>query len=122
MSGTSTTSSRSLRSQGPVVDPLRIGDRQTSKARKKASQWNDEETTALLEYLITELPRAGDGNNFKKVTWTGAASLMAARFTVTKGGDKDSEACERRFQLASSYLIIGCRVGQTGVSAKKTNR
>ncbi|KIK75208.1 hypothetical protein PAXRUDRAFT_86168, partial [Paxillus rubicundulus Ve08.2h10] len=51
-----------------------------------AANWSDEETTALLEFLIGELPKAGDGANFKKTAWTAAALLMSTRFKVTKGG------------------------------------
>lgn len=105
MSNSSALLIRSLHSQGPVVNPLQIGDGWNSKPRKKAAKWNDEETTALLEFLITELPKSGDGN-FKKVTWTAAASLMATKFTVTKGGAKDADLCERRFQLVSSFISL----------------
>ncbi|KAG6369998.1 hypothetical protein JVT61DRAFT_12516 [Boletus reticuloceps] len=96
----SSASSRSLRSQGPIIDPPHptAGGTQSAKVCKKAASWNDEETSALLEFLITELPKSGDGN-FKRVTWTAAASLIATRFTVVKGGPKDADSCERRFQL-----------------------
>ncbi|KAI9570955.1 hypothetical protein HD554DRAFT_2169763 [Boletus coccyginus] len=79
------SSAHSLRSHGPIVNPLHLEDSHHSKARKKAVHWNKEETTALLKFLITELPKSGN-ENFKKVTWMAASSLMATRFTVKKGG------------------------------------
>ncbi|KIK91491.1 hypothetical protein PAXRUDRAFT_105763, partial [Paxillus rubicundulus Ve08.2h10] len=69
----SSLSSHSLCSQGPIVNPLEIGGTQGSKTRKQAANWSDEETTALLEFLIGELPKAGDSANFKKTAWTAAA-------------------------------------------------
>ncbi|KIK77847.1 hypothetical protein PAXRUDRAFT_117357, partial [Paxillus rubicundulus Ve08.2h10] len=66
MSDRSSLLSHSLRSQGPIVNPLEIGDTQRSKTCKQAADWSDEETTALLKFLIRELPKAGDSANFKK--------------------------------------------------------
>ncbi|KAF8451136.1 hypothetical protein L210DRAFT_858920 [Boletus edulis BED1] len=109
MSDSSVSSGRSLHSQGPIIDPLLAASGRTQtqslKVRKKAASWNEEETTALLEFLITESPKSGDGN-FKRVTWTAAASLMATRFVVVKGGPKDADACECRFQLVCLFFSI----------------
>ncbi|KAI9568611.1 hypothetical protein HD554DRAFT_2172383 [Boletus coccyginus] len=71
------SSARSLHSHGPIINPLHLRDSHHSKARKKAVHWNEEETTALLEFLITELPKRGDGN-FKK-------SNLSAKPFKTKG-------------------------------------
>ncbi|KIK77349.1 hypothetical protein PAXRUDRAFT_167172 [Paxillus rubicundulus Ve08.2h10] len=77
MSDRSSSLSHSLCSQGPIVNPLEIGGTQRSKTHKQAANWSDEETTALLKFLIRELSKASDGGNFKKTTWTAAASLMS---------------------------------------------
>jgi len=90
-------SSHSLRSKGPVVESE--GNTRT-KPRKQAANWSDEDTTTLLEFLIEELPKAGDGN-FKRSTWTAAASIFSIKSGITKGGAKDAHSCERRFQLVS---------------------
>ena len=97
MSDRSTSSTHSLRPKGPVTE---IGGA-SSKSRKKAASWSDEDTNVLLDFLLEELPSAGDGGNFKKVTWTAAASHISTKFKLTKGGEKNSIACECRFRLVS---------------------
>lgn len=99
-SSASSSRSRSLRSHGSVVDPLATGSSQVeSKSRKQHAKWSDEETATLLDFLAGELPKAGDGVNFKKSTWNAAASMMAREYQTTKGGVKDADTCERRFVL-----------------------
>jgi len=82
MSDRSTSSGHSLHLKGLVI---KIGGSTKPKSHKKAAYWSDEDTTALLEFLIEELPKAGDGN-FKKSTWTAASSLISTKFGITKGG------------------------------------
>lgn len=101
MSGSSTLSGCSLCSQGPIVNPIYIGDTQNTKSCKRAANWTEEETMVLFKFLVIELPRASDGGNFKRVTWTVAASHLVVDFTVIKGGVKDSDTYEHKFQLAS---------------------
>ncbi|KIM65147.1 hypothetical protein SCLCIDRAFT_52028, partial [Scleroderma citrinum Foug A] len=50
-----------------------------------AANWLAEDTTTLLEFLLEELPKIGDGN-FKRSTWTTAASLISTKHKITKGG------------------------------------
>jgi len=82
MSDRSTSSGHSLHLKGLVI---KIGGSTKPKSHKKAAYWSDEDTTALLEFLIEELPKAGNGN-FKKSTWTAASSLISTKFGITKGG------------------------------------
>ncbi|KIM57280.1 hypothetical protein SCLCIDRAFT_130785 [Scleroderma citrinum Foug A] len=82
MSDRSTSSGHSLCSKGPVVD---LGISSKPKSCKKAANWSAEDTTTLLEFLLEELPKIGDGN-FKRSTWTAAASLISTKHKITKGG------------------------------------
>ena len=59
----------------------------------------------LLEFLARKLFKAGDGGNFKKSVWTAAASHITSEFLVMKGGVKDADTCERRFQLVNIVSI-----------------
>ena len=98
MSDRSTSSGHSLHSKGPVVD---LGISSKPKSHKKAANWSAEDTTTLLEFLLEELPKIGDGN-LKRSMWTAAASLISTKHKITKGGGvKDADACECRFQLES---------------------
>ncbi|KAL4074554.1 hypothetical protein V8B97DRAFT_2022774 [Scleroderma yunnanense] len=84
MSDRLTTSGHSLCSKGPVI---KAGSNTNPKSYKKATNWSDGDTTALLEFLIEELPKVGNGN-FKKSTWMAASSFISTKFRVTKGGQK----------------------------------
>ncbi|KAH0834991.1 hypothetical protein J3R83DRAFT_10712 [Lanmaoa asiatica] len=100
------SSEHSLRSHGPVVNPLiSAGSQGLMKTRKKVAHWTDGEMAVLLDFLAGELSKAGDGKNFKKTTWMAAASHITLKFPVMKGGPKDTEACECRFQLVSVIPI-----------------
>ncbi|KAH0825790.1 hypothetical protein J3R83DRAFT_8841 [Lanmaoa asiatica] len=77
------------------------------KTRKKVAHWTDGETVVLPDFLARELSKARNGKNFKKTTWMEAASHIALKFPVMKGAPKDTEACERRFQLIrDQYFTI----------------
>lgn len=109
MSQSSSSLECSLHSHGLVVDPLISGSSQSlMKTRKKAAHWTDEETVVLLDFLTGELPKAGDGSNFRKAMWVAATSHIASKFPVMKGGVKDAEACKHRFQLVSIAVQSNC--------------
>ena len=65
----------------------------------------DDEMAVLLDFLTGKLSKAGDGGNFKKSAWTAAASHITSEFPVMKGGVKDADTCERRFQLVNIVSI-----------------
>ncbi|KAL4066555.1 hypothetical protein J3A83DRAFT_4374613 [Scleroderma citrinum] len=91
----STTSGHSLCSKGPII---KAGSNTNPKSHKKATNWSDGDTTGLLEFLIEELPKVGNGN-FKRSTWMAASFFISTKFKVTNGGAKYADGCEHRFQL-----------------------
>ncbi|KAG8221766.1 hypothetical protein J3R82DRAFT_2073 [Butyriboletus roseoflavus] len=101
----SSTSNHSLCSQGPVIiNPLGGEGSQQSKPCKQAAHWTDEETLVLLNFLTGQ--SQGDGDNYKKTTWMAAESHMDIKFKTVKGGAKNTETCERQYQLVRFHLLL----------------
>lgn len=96
----STGSGHSLRSKGPVE-----ASNSATTRRKQAAKWTTDEDTALIEYLRLHIP--GDGTNFKKQTWHGAAAHLKERFPEQLGGEKTQSSCQTRWtKLKSSYHAV----------------
>ncbi|KAG1738753.1 hypothetical protein EDB19DRAFT_1909155 [Suillus lakei] len=61
------------------------------------AQWNAQETDALLAHLFSNLSEAGDGNNFKAVTYTSAVATLAAANLLTAGPPKTAKCCKTKW-------------------------
>ncbi|KAG9311319.1 hypothetical protein JVU11DRAFT_8414 [Chiua virens] len=59
----------------------------------------------LLDFLARELPKAGNGSNFKKSTWNAAASMMAKEYLVIKGGVKNADTYQMKKQHAAIVAL-----------------
>ncbi|KAG2097287.1 uncharacterized protein F5147DRAFT_656418 [Suillus discolor] len=95
-----TGSGHSLRSKGPVE-----ANNSATTRHKKAAKWTTDEDTALIEYLRLHIP--GDGINFKKQAWHGAAAHLKERFPEQLGGEKTQSSCQTRWsKLKSSYHAV----------------
>jgi erythromycin esterase-like protein len=53
----------------------------TMMQRPEKAFWNKEETTALVDYLHTHRAEAGDGGNFKTVTFQAASVHLTSPLT-----------------------------------------
>ncbi|KAG1754139.1 hypothetical protein EDB19DRAFT_1967913 [Suillus lakei] len=69
----------------------------TEAPSKPKAQWNAQETDALLAHLFSNLSEAGDGNNFKAVTYTSAAATLAAANLLTAGPPKTAKRCKTKW-------------------------
>ena len=75
-------------------------------AREKGDRaiWTEEETGALLTYLIEHKAEAGDGANFKASTFSNAAKLLVPM--KVKGGEKTADVCKRKWASVCTTMTI----------------
>jgi hypothetical protein len=80
-----------------------------SESKTKNAVWNDAENNALVDYLIEHKAEAGDGPNFKDVTYNGAAEAIAP--LLTSGPSKTGKMCKNRWTTVSnhSFLIVATK-------------
>jgi hypothetical protein len=75
-----------------------------SKTTKERARWTTEDETELLNFLIEHKSEAGDGLNFKKPTWTAAATHVneiASSRGNSRGALKSSESCKAKYRAVS---------------------
>jgi hypothetical protein len=81
-----------------------VGDTDEGKSH---CQWTDVDEEELVQFLVDQKATAGDGANFKKVTWTAAAAHM--RNITTKGAVKTLDACKSKWnRVKRSILCLQC--------------
>ncbi|KIL00022.1 hypothetical protein PAXRUDRAFT_130798 [Paxillus rubicundulus Ve08.2h10] len=101
----SQTSSRSLRSQGPV--DLATLDGTGKKTRKPCAKWTTEEETTFVEFLLSQCSSSGDGSNFKKPTFTVAAMHLKVKFPNASGAEKTCDVCQGKWTaLKAAYNVV----------------
>jgi hypothetical protein len=69
----------------------------TSKAPR--ANWNNAEITALINYLVKHIAEVGDGENFKKATFTRALGAVGPHHSA--GPQKTALMCKSKYQLVS---------------------
>ncbi|KAJ7774150.1 hypothetical protein DFH07DRAFT_702726, partial [Mycena maculata] len=69
------------------------------------ASWSPSETKELLDFLVTQKAKAGDGGNFPGSVWTAASALLDPK--VTKGGPKTAKVCLNKYtQLRGIFKVI----------------
>jgi len=66
--------------------------------------WTRPDEDALLAYLGTLGPTAGDGGNFKPIVWNGASTTLTP--LITKGGPKTAGSCKYKWGNVRVQIII----------------
>jgi hypothetical protein len=75
-----------------------------SQDKGSKAYWTEDKTKALLAYLVDHKAEAGEGVNFQKKTYNGAAESLAAM--RVKGGEKTGDACKRKWKHVSHRTDI----------------
>ncbi|KAJ7047967.1 hypothetical protein C8F04DRAFT_914258, partial [Mycena alexandri] len=65
------------------------------------AHWTEADEKALIEHLIDNLDKAGDGKNFKKPVFTSAAAAL--NLIRTEGGPKTFRACQNKYSLLRKF-------------------
>jgi hypothetical protein len=73
----------------------------TSKEQQKAV-WSPEETDAFVDYLVAHHSEAGDGGNFKTVTFTAAAREISPLLKF--GPPKTERMCKTKWSSVSDSI------------------
>jgi len=61
------------------------------------AQWNESETSALLDYLVVHQAESGDAGNFKMATYNAAATAIAP--LLNKGPKKTGKMCKNKWVM-----------------------
>ena len=72
------------------------------------AHWTDEEIRALLTYLVDHKSEAGEGVNFTKKTFKGAAESLALSGLRVKGAVKTADACKRKWATVCCISSLIC--------------
>jgi len=64
--------------------------------RGPTAQWNDEETKALVAYLLAHKSEMGDGGTYKMETFNAAANAIAMHHTL--GPEKTGKRCKTKWR------------------------
>jgi hypothetical protein len=75
-------------------------EREEDEEKKKGvdrAVWNDEETEALLNFLIAHQSEAGDANNFKMTTFKKAADSETLIQHRRSGLEKTAKRCKTKY-------------------------
>ena len=75
-----------------------------SKSRGLTAHWNEEETKALLTYLLEHKSEMGDGDTFKMGTFNSAATEMTVHHTL--GPVKTGKMCRIKWQTVIIYVLF----------------
>jgi hypothetical protein len=67
------------------------------------AQWTAEDEVILIDFLLLHAAAAGDGGNFKMVTFNGAAPVVDAK--RAKGGPKTGKACQNKYNSVCSNIL-----------------
>jgi hypothetical protein len=68
----------------------------TAPAPSDKAQWNDEETLALVDFLLEHKSEIGDSGSYKMGTYNAAASSIAAHHTL--GPRKTGKMCKTKWR------------------------
>ncbi|KIM60935.1 hypothetical protein SCLCIDRAFT_123214, partial [Scleroderma citrinum Foug A] len=96
----------------------------TEKAtgRKPAAHWEEEEERTLVLYLEQKAAAAGDGANFAKKHFIGAAQHLKDNFTVKRGGEKTANASHTKWgNLKEDFYAVQSIKSASGLSWCDTN-
>ena len=94
-------SDRSLCSKGAVAPTAA----EKTNHRKVPVIWSDDEERALVLYLQEQAAGAGDGLNFLKKYFQGAAQHLTENFLMQRGGEKNASTCHTKWtNVRLSYL------------------
>jgi len=74
------------------------------KAQDSRAVWSTEDKSHLLHYLADHVVEMGNGANFKKKTWEGAAAELAKR--PSKGAPKTVGVCRSKWQKVSQTPAV----------------
>lgn len=77
------------------VSPLRNLSSLIHMAKDNPAHWTAEDEVVLIDFLLTHAAAAGDGGNFKMVTFNAAAPVVDAK--RVKGGPKTAKACQNKY-------------------------
>jgi len=64
--------------------------------RGPTAQWNDEETKALVAYLLAHKSEMGDGGTYKMGTFNAAANAIATHHNL--GPEKTGKMCKTKWR------------------------
>ncbi|KAJ7776063.1 hypothetical protein DFH07DRAFT_951971 [Mycena maculata] len=93
---------------GRFTSPTR--SRTRSRGRRTASGtesaiWTTPETKKLVDFLVDQVSRAGDGGNFLTAVWNEAAALLAPM--LKDGGPKTAKVCRNKYtQLHGLFKVV----------------
>jgi hypothetical protein len=71
---------------------------------KSVAYWNDQEVTALVDYLVEYRAEAGDGGNFKSATFNAAANHIA--HLLSQGPVKTGKMCKTKWNSVCIFQSI----------------
>jgi len=83
--------------EGGPETVVAVGDPDHSEGK---AHWTTADEEELIQFLVDNKSAAGDGGNFKKVTWMAAATHM--KKVTTKGGVKTADGCKNKWNRVSS--------------------
>ncbi|KAG2031516.1 hypothetical protein BDR03DRAFT_826279, partial [Suillus americanus] len=87
--------------------------------------WSESDEMVLINYIITNKSKGGDGLNFNKTFWNDAHTEMVQQ-PVLQGAPKTAEACQSKwwllavlistFQICKVYQVIHKIANASGIS------
>ncbi|KAF8964770.1 hypothetical protein BDZ97DRAFT_1918729 [Flammula alnicola] len=78
-----------------------------------AAQWTTEDEVTFIDFLLLHAAAAGDGGNFKMVTFNAAAPVVEAK--RVKGGPKTAKACQNKYNsLRRTFRAIQAIKNRSG--------
>ena len=72
---------------------------------KAQAHWSNADTSALIEYLASQLPTVADGTGFKSTVWN-EATVKVNMLMKTKGCDKTGPSCKNKFARVRTYMYL----------------
>ncbi|KAF8952273.1 hypothetical protein BDZ97DRAFT_1682107 [Flammula alnicola] len=78
-----------------------------------AAQWTTEDEVIFIDFLLLHAAAAGDGGNFKMVTFNAAAPVIEVK--RVKGGPKTAKACQNKYNsLRRTFRAIQAIKNRSG--------
>jgi hypothetical protein len=71
---------------------------------KEKANWNEQEVTALINYLYEHRAEAGDGGSFKNTTFNAAAAHIGP--FLTQGPPKTAKRCKTKWMAVCRVAIV----------------
>jgi hypothetical protein len=78
---------------------------ETTTPAKDRCIWSLDDERKLVEYAVRHHTKGGDGMNFTKSFWVGAAAEMATH-PCPKGAPKTPEACQSKWTRVSTIVVL----------------